>query len=269
MLSPQPPAMRVSVEYNVEYSTTTAAPRALRTADPGAPDLSFLTRDFADGVAILLRHHRSHRGRQPGRDRTIAGAGRQGASRPARRGGRRASSSRSSCRRSVRAGRSARSSASSSSSSPIRCSRRSAGRAPVFQPPFGPVLVVDGDAVRDVLERDQEFTVEPYGVEMMKVMSPLHNGGFSTFMLSTDDNARVRAGQAAAVGGVQPAGCRRDHRGDSPGLRSARGGRGGGRADDRLVDDRRRADRRPLRARDARPPVPRRSRGGTAGIASS
>ena len=43
---------------------------------------------------------------------------------------------------------------------------------PVFQPPFGPVLVVDGDAVRDVLERDQEFTVEPYGVEMMKVMSP-------------------------------------------------------------------------------------------------
>jgi hypothetical protein len=47
---------------------------------------------------------------------------------------------------------------------------------------------VDGAAVRDVLERNQEFTVEPYGVEMMKVMSPLHNGGFSTFILSTDDN---------------------------------------------------------------------------------
>ena len=58
----------------------------------------------------------------------------------------------------------------------------------VFQPPFGPVLVVDGAAVRDVLERDQEFTVEPYGVEMMKVMTPAHNGGFSTFILSTDDN---------------------------------------------------------------------------------
>ena len=42
--------------------------------------------------------------------------------------------------------------------------------------------------------------------------------------------------------------------------------RGGGRADGRLVDDRRRADRRPLRARDARSPVPRRSRGGAAGI---
>jgi hypothetical protein len=57
-----------------------------------------------------------------------------------------------------------------------------------FQPPFGPVLVVEGAAVRNVLERDQEFTVEPYGVEMMKVMSPAHNGGFNTFVLSTDDN---------------------------------------------------------------------------------
>ncbi len=62
-------------------------------------------------------------------------------------------------------------------------------KGPVFQPAFGPVLVVDGAAVRNVLERDQEFTVEPYGVEMMKVMSPAHNGGFTTFVLSTDDNA--------------------------------------------------------------------------------
>jgi cytochrome P450 len=59
----------------------------------------------------------------------------------------------------------------------------------LFQPLFGPVLVVDGNSVREVFERDQEFTVEPYGVEMSKVMSPLHNGGFSTFILSTDDNA--------------------------------------------------------------------------------
>jgi len=63
------------------------------------------------------------------------------------------------------------------------------GRAKVFQPIFGPVLVVDGASVREVLERDQEFTVEPYGVEMTKVMSPLHNGGFTTFVLSTDDNS--------------------------------------------------------------------------------
>ncbi len=59
----------------------------------------------------------------------------------------------------------------------------------IYQPLFGPVLVVDGDAVRDVLERDQDFTVEPYGIEMMKVMSPSHNGGFNTFILSTDENA--------------------------------------------------------------------------------
>src|SRR5678815_3994674 len=62
-------------------------------------------------------------------------------------------------------------------------------KAKLFQPAFGPVLVVEGDAVRNVLERDQEFTVDPYGVEMMKVMTPSHNGGFSTFILSTDDNA--------------------------------------------------------------------------------
>ncbi|MGE0450271.1 MAG: hypothetical protein AB7Q29_11890 [Vicinamibacterales bacterium] len=60
-------------------------------------------------------------------------------------------------------------------------------RGGFFQPPFGPILVAGGDAVRNVLERDQEFTVAPYGVEMVKTMSPAHNGGFSTFILSTDD----------------------------------------------------------------------------------
>jgi cytochrome P450 len=62
-------------------------------------------------------------------------------------------------------------------------------RERVFQPAFGPLLVVDGNTVRDVLERHHDFTVEPYGVEMRKVMSPLHNGGFDTFVLSTDDDA--------------------------------------------------------------------------------
>jgi cytochrome P450 len=62
-------------------------------------------------------------------------------------------------------------------------------KAKVFQPAFGPVLVVEGNTVREVFERDQDFTVEPYGVEMTKVMSPQHNGGFSTFVLSTDDSA--------------------------------------------------------------------------------
>ncbi|HEU4693908.1 MAG TPA: hypothetical protein VFS23_36335, partial [Vicinamibacterales bacterium] len=48
-------------------------------------------------------------------------------------------------------------------------------KAKLFQPAFGPVLVVEGDAVRNVLERDQEFTVDPYGAEMIKVMTPAHN----------------------------------------------------------------------------------------------
>ena len=58
----------------------------------------------------------------------------------------------------------------------------------VFQPLFGPMLVVDAAAVRDVLQRHHEFTVEPYGIEMRKVMSPVYNGGFSTFVLSTDED---------------------------------------------------------------------------------
>jgi cytochrome P450 len=62
-------------------------------------------------------------------------------------------------------------------------------KAKLFQPAFGPIVVAEGNTVRDVLERDQEFTVEPYGVEMMKTMTPAHNGGFNTFVLSTDDNA--------------------------------------------------------------------------------
>ena len=62
-------------------------------------------------------------------------------------------------------------------------------RAMVFQPPIGPVLVVGGDAVREVFERTHDFTVEPYGVEMKKVMTPSRNGGFGSFILGTDEDA--------------------------------------------------------------------------------
>lgn len=57
----------------------------------------------------------------------------------------------------------------------------------LFQPPFGPIIVVDGDSVRDVLSRHDEFTVDPYGREMVKSMTPAENGGFDTFILGTDD----------------------------------------------------------------------------------
>ena len=61
------------------------------------------------------------------------------------------------------------------------------GKEKLFQPPFGPIIVVDGDSVRDVLSRHDEFTVDPYGREMVKSMTPTANGGLDTFILSTDD----------------------------------------------------------------------------------
>ncbi len=60
----------------------------------------------------------------------------------------------------------------------------------LFQPPFGPIMVAQGDAVRDVLTRHSEFTVDPYGREMVKSMSPRYNGGLDTFILSTDDDSK-------------------------------------------------------------------------------
>ena len=61
------------------------------------------------------------------------------------------------------------------------------GKEKLFHPQFGPIMVVDGNSVRDVLSRHDEFTVDPYGREMTKSMTPAQNGGFDTFILSTDD----------------------------------------------------------------------------------
>jgi hypothetical protein len=68
---------------------------------------------------------------------------------------------------------------------PMLAEIREAG--PVFQPLFGPILVVNGDAVRDVLARHDDFSVQPYGIEMRKTMTPAHNGGYTNFILGTDD----------------------------------------------------------------------------------
>ncbi len=61
------------------------------------------------------------------------------------------------------------------------------GKEKLFQPPVGPVLVVEADSLRDVLSRHDEFTVDPYGREMIKSMTATENGGFDSFILSTDD----------------------------------------------------------------------------------
>ncbi len=63
-------------------------------------------------------------------------------------------------------------------------------REKLFQPPFGPIIVVHGDTVRDVLTRHHEFTVDPYGREMIKSLTPNNNDGFDTFILSTDDDSK-------------------------------------------------------------------------------
>lgn len=63
-------------------------------------------------------------------------------------------------------------------------------QGPVFQPVFGPIVVADNPLVRDVLSRHHEFTVDPYGVEMKKMMSFDDNGGLDTFILSTDDDSK-------------------------------------------------------------------------------
>ena len=157
--------------------------------DPSAPDLGFLTRETAAALQSFFDTIDRIVADNPVAIGAAAGAGRQGAVGAAHRRGSRRSCRRSSCRRSVRAARSAPSIGFFLKLKPYPMLEEIRRKGKVFQPPFGPVLVVDGAAVRDVLERDQEFTVEPYGVEMMKVMSPPHNGGFSTFVLSTDDNA--------------------------------------------------------------------------------
>ncbi|MEN8259800.1 MAG: hypothetical protein ABFS02_04305 [Pseudomonadota bacterium] len=58
----------------------------------------------------------------------------------------------------------------------------------LFQPPFGPIMLVHGETILDVLSRHSEFTVDPYGREMIKSMTPEYNGGLDTFILSTDDD---------------------------------------------------------------------------------
>jgi hypothetical protein len=175
--------MRLSVEHNTEA----AAPAAALPSDPSAPDLSFIARDVPGALRSFFDTIDRVTADNPvatGRLQELAGR--------ARGGQLSAADTQELQALRVQALRQARAVGAvigfflKFKPNPMLDEIRRKGK--YFQPPFGPVLVVDGDAVRDVLERDQEFTVEPYGVEMMKVMSPLHNGGFSTFVLSTDDN---------------------------------------------------------------------------------
>ena len=177
--------MRLSVAHDSEA----AASRTIATPDPTAPDLRFLTRDVAAALRSFFDTIDQIQADNPvaiERLQELAGRARLGPLDPAD-----AQEIQSLKLKAVRQGRAVGAVIGFFLKfKPFAALEEIRRRGAVFQPLFGPVLVVDGAAVRDVLERDQEFTVEPYGVEMSKVMSPAHNGGFSTFILSTDDNAR-------------------------------------------------------------------------------
>jgi hypothetical protein len=177
--------MRLSVAHDSEA----AASRTIGTPDPTAPDLRFLTQDVAAALRSFfdtIDHVQADNPVAVERLQALAGKARLGQLDSAE-----TQEIQSLKLKAVRQGRAVGAVIGFFLKfKPFAALAEIRRRGPVFQPPFGPVLVVDGAAVRDVLERDQEFTVEPYGVEMSKVMSPAHNGGFSTFILSTDDNAR-------------------------------------------------------------------------------
>ena len=173
--------MRVSAEHNTETPAATH-----RAADPSAPDLSFLARDAAAALKSFYETIDRIAADNPvaiPRLLELAGKARQAPLTDAESGELQGLKLQA-----LRQGRAVGAVIGfflKLKPYPMLEEIRRKGIA--FQPPFGPVLVVEGAAVRDVLERDQEFTVEPYGVEMTKVMTPAHNGGFSTFVLSTDD----------------------------------------------------------------------------------
>jgi hypothetical protein len=184
--------MKLSVEQNTEPTAAatsgTPAPATAVAADPTAPDLGFLTRDFAAALGSFFATVDRIVADNPvaiPRLQELAGK-----ARTAPLGDAETQELQALKAQAIRQGRAVGAVIGFFLKfKPYPALEEIRRKGKVFQPPFGPVLVVDGDAVRDVFERDQEFTVEPYGVEMMKVMTPLHNGGFSTFILSTDDNS--------------------------------------------------------------------------------
>ena len=177
--------MRLSIEHNTEAARS---PAPAVPSDPTAPNLSFLTRDLAAALSSFFGTVEQIVADNPvaiARLQELAGKARQTPLTDAE-----AAELQALKGHAVRQGRAVGAVIGFFLKlKPYPALEEIRRRGKLFQPVFGPLLVVEGNAVRDVLERDQEFTVDPYGVEMVRVMSPQHNGGFNTFVLSTDDNA--------------------------------------------------------------------------------
>ena len=156
--------MRLSTEHNTE-ATVPATPA---TSDPSAPDLSSLTRDFATALRSFFDTID-----RISADNPVAIARLQELAAKARLGKLTDAETQELQLLKVQAVRQGRAVGATIGFflkfKPYPALEEIRRRTKVFQPPFGPMLVVDGAAVRDVFERDQEFTVDPYGVEMMKV----------------------------------------------------------------------------------------------------
>ena len=180
--------MRLSVELNTEATVSTSLMSGRRSGDPGSPDLAFLTSDTT--AALQSFFQTVDRVLQ---DNPVATPRLVELTAKARAGGLTSQEAAELDALKLQALRQGRAVGAVIGFflklKPYPMLDEIRQRGTLFQPVFGPVLVVDGAVVRHVLERDQEFTVEPYGVEMTKVMSPHHNGGFTTFVLSTDENA--------------------------------------------------------------------------------
>ncbi len=175
--------MRLSIELNTDATIATAR----GTRDPAAPDLGFLTRDTAAALQSFFAAVDRIVADNPvaaARLGELAGKARSATLTPAE-----VQELQTLKIQALRQGRAVGAVIGFFLKlKPYPMLEEISRKGKLFQPAFGPVLVVDGGLVREVLERDQEFTVEPYGVEMTKVMSPDRNGGFNTFVLSTDDN---------------------------------------------------------------------------------
>jgi hypothetical protein len=175
--------MRLSIEHNTE----TPAPR-LTPADPTVPDVSFLARETATALqSFFATVERLIADNPVPTPRLLELAGKARSGPLSETEGQELQALKAQAVRQGRAVGAAIGFFLKFKPYPMLEEIRRKGK--VFQPAFGPVLVVDGDLVREVLDRNQEFTVDPYGVEMTKVMTAAHNGGFSTFVLSTDDTA--------------------------------------------------------------------------------
>jgi hypothetical protein len=184
--------MRISVEYNIDWAVfreggmLEAAHREAAVLDPAAPDLGFLTRDVATALQSFFTTIDRITADNPvaiARLQELVGKSRLSQLTQAE-----TEELQLLKLHALRQGRAVGAVIGFFLKfKPFETLEEIRQKVPVFQPVFGPVLVVDGAAVRNVLERNQDFSVEPYGVEMMKVMSPAHNGGFNTFILSTDD----------------------------------------------------------------------------------